>query len=528
MEHECAAATPTRAPVVSSQTWPGVVDEQEAESSRMSARPKWALLTDGEQYVASLGTSIQPCCCHVNLSKSWLLERRLKNAKPSKRKSSGRGSDDMATGHDCHGAKLQLDPNVRVDMVSDTDSDPEDVPQALVHENTETTSLLYDARRQQLQWERDIREQKARTSSNHSTHSETTTMQERASHARDATSSSTKSHNHPVEDRTRHTPRSRRISILETASQSPGEHATPSSTPTLPSDRIHFSDSVRISGGVRSERGRRGRKSITASSVFQVPDNATHDMPSHSAEVSPMKPSSNRGSPRGSVSRNFDRVTSLSRPASFVSEEGRSRASTPASIYAPLLAPSKSAPSPRRHFYLTFQRDDGQATYRELVRRQSLEVRRKRREHRQRRRSAAGRQAWYGRSKGGQGEDLDSEDQTTQDESDDFESDSDDGGGFGCLCGLRSWTCGLSRVWRNRGRRQRRPSFRGSRANNPERDSMREEWDSASEDSYQDGRPEHKSEVNVLFGQRPWRYFDRHYWMFRWRELSRRTPVEED
>ena len=107
----------------------------------------------------------------------------------------------------------------------------------------------------------------------------------------------------------------------------------------------------------------------------------------------------------------------LSRPGSFLSSE-MSRASTPNSLYAPLLQPSATAPSPGRAWYLTFDddgtpidarrklRDDGTLTYREMVRKQMKEAKRKKRkekrEKQERRRKAQ--EARLALAQGGEGE----------------------------------------------------------------------------------------------------------------------------
>lgn len=358
----------------------------------------------------------------------------------------------------------------------------------------ETTCLLYDARQQQKEHERMLREAR---------HSEDTTSERcQAAHSRDRSSS--------LQSSLR--PDSRRSSVdSDTAKQIGPILEQPTLQQTV-SSRIHFSDSVRISGGIKS-KSKRDKRRISASSVFAPPnaygtfDSGEDAIASTSNFEQSGTPSAILGSmrtPRGSFSRSSvgGRV---SRAASFLSEDGtatgRSRASTPASIYAPLLLPSKTAPSPSRHFYLTFKRDNGQATYRELVRRQGEGKKRGR--TRSRRAATA----------------------TEQDDDEDSDTDSVSNFGQGWFCGLGFWTCGLHRlIQRRRQRRKdrgRSTDMEVGSSSSPRNGDSSYSTSVASDD---DGEtpsdlPENKSEMEVLFGRKPWRYIKTGYWLYRLRTL---------
>lgn len=421
---------------------------------------------------------------------------------------------------------------------------------------TETTCLLYDAHQQQKEHERMLRRDEVEDSSLPSSKQQAKTFLL-------PSDISISPKNSPGLN-------SRRSSV---DSSTEGQAATSiqpiiGAAPTTPdqtvSSRIHFSDSVRISGGIKSKSKRsssdtKTRRRISASSVFSVPPNAYtlndangHDgpVPSSSSLVivdqSPPPPptvlpsscASSLGArtPRGSFS--LSTSGRVSRAASFLSEDGtatgRSRASTPASIYAPLLLPSKTAPSPSRHFYLTFTRDNGQATYRELVRRQ--EARNKKRTKRGER--GRGRMRKRNPYKG-----CGDDDELEGHEDDDSASDGSDDEmqfGHGWFCGSTLLTCGLDRVYR-RWRRSRRDIYVGINATQEENI---EHGRLASDSSFQsqtDHRltsdqsvhgerspllQENKSEMEVLFGKKPWRYLNMGYWRYRIQSWRRRDGDE--
>ena len=147
--------------------------------------------------------------------------------------------------------------------------------------------------------------------------------------------------------------------------------------PTTQPPRITFSDTVRISGGVRSSTTEiRDARRSSGSGRSLVHHHASPYVDGPVASVST------------SMSANSSHAPSLSRAASYRSEV--SRASTPASLYAPLLMPSKTAPSPSRTFYLTFSRPSGVTTYRELVKRQEVA-----RENRNMKRRPKGAKKWW-------------------------------------------------------------------------------------------------------------------------------------
>lgn len=378
--------------------------------------------------------------------------------------------------------------------------------------SSETTCLLYDARLQQEERERYLQEADSES-------------------GRAQSHSGTRSGDRSAAKNSSPAPKSRESSLIkrptgEAAVQLRPEHSTQQG---ISPSRIQFNDSVRISGGIRSKRGRRR---LSASSIFTPPPHAV-ERSSNTGETSetfepdhsPPPQHVQIGTPRGSFSRNSGRI---SRAASFLSEDGtaagRSRASTPASIYAPLLLPSKTAPSPSRHFYLTFKREDGQATYRELVRQQT---------DRKRKRNAR----WQGRTRDKHLSHIYSQNnRNDMDETAGSDEDSDDGGycGSGCCSDLAFWTCGISRLIRRRssqkpGSSEDRSDFDRDLDNHDapsiDTDSLETGNDS---DFVSNGRQERKSEMQAIFGRRPWRYLKSGYWMYRFRGFHSREIADPD
>lgn len=279
------------------------------------------------------------------------------------------------------------------------------------------------------------------------------------------------------------------------------KHATITPNATIhgvPSN-IRFSDTVRISGGVRTK---------------QQQDQQQQQQQHHHHEVSaPSTPARRRSSlsslqGQGSRTSLNESVVSTnpsstgqnnsgvhihspsprtgyhtsggSRPSSYISDEGRSRASTPASLYVPLLKPSTSAPSPSRTLYWTFGRGsvNGSTTYKELVRKQQVQYERRNARRRRQRTSIGGQKTWLGwlfRSVG---------------KSDDPEGETDEGEG--------------------QGGRRRRSKVRGI-AGDEDIEEQAENEQARSDVTV----PARKSDMQVLFGEAPRRWFKFGYW--RWR-----------
>lgn len=390
--------------------------------------------------------------------------------------------------------------------------------------SSETTCLLYDARQQQKEYKRYLLEQEQ--------------SEQPASAIND--------HEDPSTDRLASRADSPVRKSRKSSPDSPAQ--SPSMPPildsltrqgTLPA-RIQFNDSVRISGGIRSKRDKRR---VSTSSIFTTEPPST-DRSEHKdirqdidgPDPSPPPQHVQVSTPRGSFSRGSGRI---SRAASFLSEDGtatgRSRASTPASIYAPLLLPSKTAPSPSRRFYLTFKRDDGQATYRELVRQQTERKRKKKISHRRgRQRTKASKKPYYG---------TDEQDDLYNDDDYDTGEDSDEEGQFGSgwYCGVSFWTCGIDRLFRRRRERLQEGNLRTHRhdiegGNQTDVDDQHVSTTAATSsapdtdsDSELDdnGIQESKSEMQVMFGSKPWRYLKLDYWMYRFRRSSIHEGDEE-
>lgn len=168
--------------------------------------------------------------------------------------------------------------------------------------------------------------------------------------------------------------------------------------------RISFADNVRICGGIRSaedeqkERSRRmSIRSTKSTTMLESMFTATSPVFYHGVGMGrPSHMGSKQPQPQFPVTFNVRRGSGPnSRPGSFYGSDyddastvgmHTSRASTPASLYAPLLLPSKTAPSPSRTFYLTF----GGGTYRDLVRKQLEKV-----EARKRAKRSRARKQWW-------------------------------------------------------------------------------------------------------------------------------------
>lgn len=486
-------------------TWPEIDvesrDDNDTAVRKPQATAQWDIKTGGELYLESLGKLVTICIALLtkcSCSIPVLSEKRLKQT------ASRTGREAASnTGSQVGDNVLHLPPASNA-----SDSDDEEEPSNGKAEDppvpaSETTCLLYDARQQQ---------------------------KERNRFLRDEVDSDPTYNEHGV--RTTENPMSSTSppsgSLKSSTNSAPGP---PSVQPILGqsnlqdtlSSRIQFSDSVRISGGIKS---RRSSRKISASSIFVTPvresevltraRTASTSIVEQSPSCSPS--TSHFATPRGSFSRGSGRV---SRAASFLSEDGnatgRSRASTPASIYAPLLLPSKTAPSPGRHFYLTFERSDGQATYRELVRREN--ERKKNKGHRRGRPKNKRLTKSWGR------DDNDDDVENSED------SDSDNGVHFGsgwCL-GLPFWTCGISRIFQRHSRWRRRHYMRSntsdieSQTENPSVASISDD-----EESVSDGQQENKSEMQVIFGPKPWRYLKLGYWMYHIRQVRGSGAEVED
>jgi len=261
---------------------------------------------------------------------------------------------------------------------------------------------------------------------------------------------------------------------------------------------IRFSDTVRICGGIRSSGAFHAhdagslRRSRSVSSTGGVSHHHHHQHQQTAPSTTSTAPSSANNSSISifsptpvTPSRVPGLPVTFSRPASFVSDDGllsgRSRASTPASLYAPLLNDSKSAPSPSRTFYLTFKRDDGSVTYRELVKRQQQHYNTKR-----------GSKRWR---KGSEG--------SSKDRS--------------CLsswASLAFWRCGDDDDDPDGGGGDEAEgdleSGRGVSSRHHEDDEGE-----GDDESGRHGRTAHKSEMEVLFGGAPWRWLRLEYWTYR-------------
>lgn len=258
------------------------------------------------------------------------------------------------------------------------------------------------------------------------------------------------------------------------------------------SSRIHFSDLVRISGGIRSsaEKARRNRsrerRSVSpfASSAAAMGRRSSLGSVSSSPPVSsPLVPGGRTRSSLSGPSSTSESASSevpvlyqptprrpTSRPASFRSEV--SRASTPASLYAPLLQPSATAPSPTRPFYLTLgKREDGEISYREMVKRQTRQRRSKGKNVHERSALLDGRAGKRKR-------------------------------------GAWSWLCCC--FARSRGQDEESDSASSSEADSDSDVGLEARQRPRS-------RPAHKSEMQVLFGSAPWRWFRGSYWRYRLR-----------
>lgn len=415
---------------------------------------------------------------------AWAIEKRLKRIKASK------GRKGLDNGQEIGSNSLRLPANSFTDSDDEYEQAEEEDPPTIA---SETTCLLYDARQQQKQ-----RDRLLSASTDHILHEASPAHITTIRNDSPGPASRRSSINSDV----------RRPSIEPIL-----EYSIP---PASASSRIHFSDSVRISGGIKSKREKRR---ISAASVFASPSAAADTDENTIASTSKLDdsppPAGNHFSTeRGSFSRN--NIGRVSRAASFLSEDGnttgRSRASTPASIYAPLLLPSKTAPSPSRHFYLTFQRDNGQATYRELVRQQKERKMRTRRGRPKNRRLT---KAW------------------ASDEEDEEDSDSESDVNPWC-CRLTFWTCGLSRVLRrHRGRRKVDDNEDATAdlesADTGNRQDERSSATTSDTEESMSGRLENKSEMQVMFGSKPWRYLRLGYWLYRIRTYTgSRTNEEEE
>lgn len=433
-----------------------------------------------------------------------------------------------------------------IGLGTDSDDDTEvtqgsilEDPEILGIESTETSCLMYDARQQQKAYERRQKEAtRERDYFPQQTHNLETTLPP-VSTKNETLPSTAQSPSYrlsePPASASASVSPSRRSSLDRQTFSSILGHQTPA--PSALASRIHFSNSVRISGGSKSHRKHRA-VSVSSVSAQQgaPPSPGASQVSHHSSPTS----SSRLDTPRGSFSRGHERVASLSRPASFVSEDGnttgRSRASTPASIYAPLLLPSKTAPSPSRRFYLTFQRDNGQATYRELVRRQEMSRKQKRKIHRGRERDRLRGTSSNGASSSRIGRHGGTYDNgSSEDESSDSNDNSDTGDfGSGWFCGMAFWTCGLNRAFRHWARRRRRHArlkMLAEEANAYEDGEGRPSASSDTGSEYSNvsgGREEHKTELEVLFGQSPWRYLKLNYWLYRVRALRTRVVRDDE
>lgn len=349
--------------------------------------------------------------------------------------------------------------------------------------------------------------------------------------------------------------RSRPSTPLQSArnrSASDGEdgHADGEGGDTLGSNfgRIAFADTVRICGGIRSgvdlhEKLRRGSVRSVASvngppAGYTFPSSdgpaITSPVPSYfhgigigrphslsfgqssqqqqplmamSATSSSRRPSSNPLSRSGSIFGSD--MDDASTAGMYIS-----RASTPASLYAPLLMPSKTAPSPSRTFYLTYGASkDGQTTYRELVRKQ-LEAREARARAKRRKESrrwwanfvTCG---WHGRRRkrlrrmaeeSGERERLVCTTTTTDEEEEDEDEEDE-----------REQTALLRDLEAQLAAREEEQG-RGGLASAEEADARDEGAYRSSGDA---SRPRFKSEVQVMFGSAPCRWMRWDYWVYK-------------
>ena len=222
--------------------------------------------------------------------------------------------------------------------------------------------------------------------------------------------------------------------------------------------KITFSNTVRISGGIKSSK-----EEIRHAFRIGSNDNYSRSLAQYN-NASPLTSTHTPDAPDLLSTLASEHMSlSHSRAASFRSEI--SRASTPASLYAPLLLPSKTAPSPSRIFYLTFNRPGGESTYRELVQRQETARERKQKgKKEQKKNDLGGTDRW-------------------------------------CFC---------------------LPTKSLDRA---EEDLVEDQY----VDNHSYGRAKSKSEMHVLFGGAPWRWLKPHYWAYRFRHLNGHdTGLEAD
>lgn len=465
-----------------------------------------------------------------------------------------------------------------IDEIDGRDHDAEDENEAV--DDRETTCLLYDAARQQRHWA----VERARRESLDVLYSDANGVDADA----DAVSPIQSPSSSPAP----------MMNLNRAESMPPVTIAQP--------QRIQFSDLVRISGGIRSAssaasntansitpspRSQAGlasavaaqRRSSSPFSPHRLIDSQIQQRRGSLPSSLPPSRSRSRSSlggtstasfvsgPSGSVTPLYSSsLTSLpaggaggdsssliihhpsphrpsgltSRPGSFRSEV--SRASTPTSLYAPLLQPSATAPSPTRAFYLTIKRGDGQVSYRDMVKRQMKEDRQRRKV-----RSRDGRRKRRTSGKGTVGETdlerglLDANANREVDERSRLVG--DDARKQGKRSRKRSrgvgWFCGLcsSGRWRSRSSsRSRSKRFLGTpyegheEAANSQDNDASSSFSSTSEDEDDDDdddpllsnaslrtRAESKSEMTVLFGSPPWRWFKMGYWRYRLSRLRR-------
>ena len=486
----------------------GVSQRSSGGAAGGAGGPDWEIQTDAERYVKSLGEQL----LFIGSQMCGMLMYSCAERKLAKKKAGKRSTAAVKTG-----ASLTLSDN---DEEASNDGD-NGVHEDDVVDDNETTCLLYDAARQHRAVQRARQESIDFNSS----------PQQRSRSSSPAPAIHVGSYDDGDEGG----------SFL--ASSTPSSSRRPSGDTTFnqqqqahpsASRNIQFSDLVRISGGIRSsaEKERRQqrhqrrtssphRRGSLPSSVTPSRSRSRSSLSGPSGSVTPIYSSSPTGNFLPPTGETFlvhhpspAKPGLSSRPGSFRSEI--SRASTPASLYAPLSQPSITAPSPTRAFYLTIKRGDGQVSYREMVKKQLKEAKAsKKRQRRQRRAAAAARERDF---KGSEGDD-----ERTQ-----LVSKPGKGKNKGS-----NWLCACF------GRRRR---SRGSRACAHEDGEDSDASASSGEDtgfeesdledldpgSVRAGMRKTKSEMEVLFGRAPWRWLKLNYWRYRLSRSGRGEGLDED
>ena len=448
LDHQLSAPWPTPPASTSHGKDSGFGSARSGGTARTAASspPAWEIKTDSETYVEQLGASVPglradpasiahadevASCPRLCSPFPATAERKLAKAKQG-----GKGISAQT------GSNARARLSTRSEEEDET-AGPEDVHEDDLPDDDEQTCLLYDAAQQQRRMARHLSElhhaeaaaasaaavgsPRIRSRSG-SPAPAITVIPEAGGHANVEASKGDVEHDEEEEDDEDGDDESDVSPIIGRMRRDTN----------VSEARIQFSNVVRIAGGMRTHRSpsstswqTRGRRSSTPSGVPQHPSHSraasfassTAGPSASASRGSGMQTPGDPHSPTPSVSGQQTYLGSIamrpniSRPGSFLSSE-MSRASTPNSLYAPLLQPSATAPSPGRAWYLTFDddgtptdarrklRDDGTLTYREMVRKQMKEAKRRKRkekrEKQERRRKAQ--EARLALTQGGEGE----------------------------------------------------------------------------------------------------------------------------